>query len=36
VSRRGGRGSDGPVPFMAAFWMLAPVGYIARRIRRRA
>jgi cell division septation protein DedD len=36
VSRKAGRVPDGPLPFMAAFWMLAPAGYIARRIRRRA
>jgi hypothetical protein len=33
---RAGAEPDGPVPFMPAFWLLAPVGYIARRIRRRA
>lgn len=36
VSRRASRVPDGPVPFMAAFWMFAPAVYIARRTRRRA
>lgn len=36
MSRRASRVPESPVPFMGVLWFLAPAGYIARRIRRRA